>query len=165
MSNERQTINSERQQFMREAIRLSIENVQSGTGGPFAAIVAKDGKIIARGINLVTSTNDPTAHAEIAAIREACKILGTFQLDGCEIYTSCEPCPMCLGAIYWARPERVFYGNTKQDAASIGFDDSFIYGELLKPPTQRKLPMEQLLHNEALAAFNEWNIKQDKVKY
>jgi len=150
---------------MREAIRLSIENVQSGRGGPFAAIVVKDGTIIARGTNLVTNTNDPTAHAEIAAIREACKILRTFQLDGCEIYTSCEPCPMCLGAIYWARPAKVFFGNTKQDAAEIDFDDSFIYEEISKPLMQRKLPMKQLLHEESLTAFNAWKEKPDKIKY
>jgi guanine deaminase len=165
MKSERQLTDEERQQFMREAIRLSMENVQSGRGGPFAAIVVKDGKIIARGTNLVTSTNDPTAHAEIAAIREACKALGTFQLHGCEIYTSCEPCPMCLGALYWARPERVFYGNTKQDAAEIDFDDSFIYEELYKKLSDRSIPMVQLMHTEALAAFNEWKIKEDKVKY
>jgi guanine deaminase len=145
MSRERQTTTDERQQFMREAIRLSIENVRSGRGGPFAAIVVKEGKIISRSTNLVTSTNDSTAHAEIRAIREACKIFGSFQLDGCVIYTTCEPCPMCLGAIYWARLDRVFYGNTKQDAAEINFDDSFIYEEFLKPPTQRKIFMEQLL--------------------
>ena len=158
-------MNDERKQFMREAIRLSLENVQSGRGGPFAAIIVKEGKIIARGTNCVTSTNDPTEHAEIAAIRQACKSLGTFQLDGCEIYSSCEPCPMCLGAIYWARPERVFYGNTKQDAADIDFDDSFIYEEFLKSPEQRNLPMEQLLHEEALAGFKAWKEKTDKIKY
>jgi len=165
MNNERHTISDDQLQFMREAIRLSIENVQLGKGGPFAAIVVKDNKIIASGTNLVTSTNDPTAHAEIAAIREACKILGTFQLDRCEIYTSCEPCPMCLGAIYWARPERVFYGNTKQDAAEIGFEDSSIYNEFFKDANARRIPMVQVLHEEALAAFNEWKIKEGKVKY
>lgn len=165
MSNELQTTNDEQKQFMREAIRLSIENVQSGKGGPFAAIVVKEGKIIARGTNLVTSTNDSTAHAEIVAIREACKILSTFQLDGCEIYSSCEPCPMCLGAIYWARLERIYYGNTKQDAASIGFDDSFIYEELFKAVGARRIPIVQIIHNEALIAFNKWKIKEDKVKY
>jgi len=152
-------------EFMHEAIRLSIENVQSGRGGPFAAIVVKDGKIIASGTNLVTSTNDPTAHAEIAAIREACRILNSFQLDGCEIYTSCEPCPMCLGAIYWARPAKVFFGNSKQDAADIGFDDSFIYDELQKPIEARRIPIMQVLPKEALVAFNEWKTKEDKVKY
>jgi guanine deaminase len=158
-------MSNKQQEFMREAIRLSIENVQSGRGGPFAAIVVKDGTIIASGTNLVTNTHDPTAHAEIAAIREACKILRTFQLDGCEIYTSCEPCPMCLGAIYWARPAKVFFGNTKQDAAEIDFDDSFIYEELSKPLLQRKLPMKQLLHEEALTAFNAWKEQPDKIKY
>jgi guanine deaminase len=165
MNNERHTENDERQQFMREAIRLSIENIQSGKGGPFAAVIVKDGKIIARGTNLVLSANDPTAHAEIAAIREACKILNSFQLDGCEIFTSCEPCPMCLGAIYWARPERVFYGNTKQDAAEINFDDSFIYEELTKKMTDRSIPMVQVLHEEALAAFKAWKEKPDKIAY
>jgi guanine deaminase len=158
-------MDNRQQKFMREAIRLSIENVQIGRGGPFAAIVVKDDKIIASGTNLVTSTNDPTAHAEIAAIREACKTLGTFQLDGCEIYTSCEPCPMCLGAIYWARLERVFYGNTKQDAAEIDFDDSFIYEELLRKNNSRRIPMEQLLREEALAGFEAWKNKVDKIKY
>jgi len=165
MNNERQTENDERQQFMREAIRLSIENVQSGRGGPFAAVIVKDGKIIARGTNLVSSAHDPTAHAEIAAIREACRILNSFQLDGCEIFTSCEPCPMCLGAIYWARPERVFYGNTKHDAAEINFDDSFIYAELTKTITDRSIPMVQVLHEEALAAFKAWKEKPDKIPY
>ena len=165
MNNERQTTNDKRQHFMREAIRISIENVRSGRGGPFAAIVVKDDRIIACGTNLVTSTNDPTAHAEIAAIREACKALNTFQLKGCDIYTSCEPCPMCLGAIYWARPEKVFFGNTKQDAANIGFADSLIYDELPKPVSARRIPMEQLLPEEAIAAFNEWEKKPDKIEY
>ncbi|MGD1046465.1 MAG: nucleoside deaminase [Bacteroidota bacterium] len=150
---------------MREVIRLSIENVRSGKGGPFAAVVVKDGTIIARCTNIVTSTNDPTAHAEIVAIRKACKTLGTFQLDGCEIYTSCEPCPMCLGAIYWARLERVFYGNTRQDAAEIDFDDSFIYKELPKKIGDRSIPMVQILHEEALAAFKAWKKKTDKIEY
>jgi len=165
MKNTQQDANMERQQFMREAIRLSIENVQSGRGGPFAALVVKGGTIIARGTNLVTSMHDPTAHAEIAAIREACKLLQSFQLEGCEIYTTCEPCPMCLGAIYWARPERVFYGNTKEDAATIDFDDSFIYEELQKKMSGRSIPMVQMMHEEALTAFNEWKCKQDKVRY
>ena len=158
-------MNNEQQHFMREAIRISIDNVRSGKGGPFAAIVVKDGKIISLGTNLVTSTNDPTAHAEIVAIREACKELNTFQLKGCEIYTSCEPCPMCLGAIYWARPEKVFFGSTKQDAADIGFDDSFIYNEFSKAVSARRIPMEQLLPEEAIAAFNEWERKPDKIEY
>lgn len=150
---------------MREAIRLSIENVKSGKGGPFAAVIVKDGHIIATGTNLVTSSNDPTAHAEVTAIRNACKALGSFQLDGCEIYTSCEPCPMCLGAIYWARPARVYYGNTKANAAAIGFDDGFIYNEIATPLAQRSLPQEQLLADEALEAFRQWEAKDDKMEY
>ena len=150
---------------MREAIRLSIENVQIGMGGPFAAVIVKNGNIIAHGTNLVTSTNDPTAHAEIEAIREACKTLDTFQLDGCDIYTSCEPCPMCLGAIYWARLDRVFYANTKEDAAAIDFDDSFIYEEFLKKIGNRRIPMKQLIRDEALTGFEVWKKKVDKVKY
>ncbi len=165
MSNEPKMTNDERQQFMCEAIQLSIENVRSGKGGPFAAVIVKDGKIIARGTNIVTSAIDPTAHAEVIAIRAACKKLGKFQLNGCEIYTSCEPCPMCFGAIYWARLERVFYGNTKQDAAEIGFDDSFIYEELPKKIGNRSIPMVQVMHEEALAAFNAWKEKPDKIEY
>ena len=129
--------------FMKEAIRLATENVRAGRGGPFAAVVVKDGHIIASGTNSVTSTNDPTAHAEVTAIREACRALGTFQLSGCEIYTSCEPCPMCLGAIYWARPDRVFYAATASDAAAAGFDDSFIYEEL----KLRRLPSGRFRSN------------------
>jgi len=153
------------EELMRKAIQLSVDNVKIGKGGPFAAIVVKDGKIISHGTNLVTSANDPTAHAEIVAIREACKVLHSFQLDGCEIYTSCEPCPMCLGAIYWARPSRVYYAGTRADAASAGFDDSFIYDELKKPITEYKIPMIPLLQTEALAAFNVWKEKEDKQKY
>ena len=156
---------SDKETFMREAIRLSIENMRSGKGGPFGAVIVKNGKIIARGFNQVTSTNDPTAHAEVVAIREACKELGTFQLDGCEIYTSCEPCPMCLGAIYWARPDKMYYANTKVDAANIGFDDQFIYEEIDLPLKNRKLTCEQMLNNEAILAFNEWQEKQDKIEY
>lgn len=156
---------SEKENFMREAIRLSIENMRSGKGGPFGAVIVKDGKIIARGFNQVTSTNDPTAHAEVVAIREACKELNSFQLDGCEIYTSCEPCPMCLGAIYWARPDKMYYANTKVDAANIGFDDQFIYEEIELPLHGRKLSCEQLLQEEALLAFQEWQDKQDKIEY
>lgn len=154
-----------KEEYMREAIKLSIEKMKSGEGGPFGAVVVKDGVIIARGNNKVTSSNDPTAHAEVVAIREACKVLGTFQLDDCEIYTSCEPCPMCLGAIYWARPKKVYYGNTKVDAAKIGFDDQFIYDELDIDISSRKLPMEQFLQNEAIVAFEEWSRKQDKIEY
>lgn len=150
---------------MRRAIELSIENVRSGRGGPFAALVAKDGRIIAEGTNRVSSTNDPTAHAEIVAIREACKALGQFQLTGCEIYASCEPCPMCLGAIYWARPERVYFAGTAQDAAKVGFDDSLISRELRLPVAERRIPMIPLMREEALAAFRAWEAKPDKIEY
>lgn len=152
-------------QFMREAIALSRHSIRSGQGGPFGAVIVKDGKVIATGNNQVTSTNDPTAHAEVVAIRNACRTLNTFQLTGCEIFTSCEPCPMCLGAIYWARPDRIYYGNTKVDAAAIGFDDQFIYDELDVPIQDRKLPMTQLLSEEAIAVFQEWATKPDKVEY
>jgi guanine deaminase len=158
-------MNTEKEKFMLKTIQLSIENVRSGKGGPFATVIVKDEKIIATGTNHVTSINDPTAHAEIVAIREACRVLKTFQLKGCEIYTSCEPCPMCLGAIYWARPAKVFFGNSKQDAADIGFDDSFIYSELPKPIGERKIPMIQLLQDEAYAAFKEWREKENKITY
>ncbi|MBI3006366.1 MAG: nucleoside deaminase [Ignavibacteriales bacterium] len=150
---------------MFEAIELSIRNVKEGKGGPFAAIVVKDGRVISRGTNLVTSTSDPTAHAEIVAIREACKVLKSFQLVGCELYTSCEPCPMCMGAIYWARPARVYFGSTRKDAAKIGFDDSFIYNELTKSISRRKIPLIQCMREEALAAFREWQQKDDKISY
>src|SRR4051812_15266292 len=129
----------ENESFMREAIRLSVENVEQGKGGPFGAVIVKDGKIIASGTNQVTATNDPTAHAEVVAIRKACEALKSFQLEGCEIYCSCEPCPMCLGAIYWARPDKIFFANSKEDAAAIHFDDQLIYEELAKPYGQRKL--------------------------
>lgn len=152
-------------EFMHEAIRLSISNIKAGRGGPFGAVVVKDGQIIARGFNQVTSTHDPTCHAEVDAIRKACTALGTFQLDGCDLYTSCEPCPMCLGAIYWARPARVFYGNTKADAAAIGFDDQFIYEELSRPMSVRKLLMTQLLRDEALAGFQAWTELDGKTEY
>ncbi len=144
---------------MRRAIDLSIENVRSGQGGPFAAVVVKDGEILATGTNVVTTTCDPTAHAEVVAIREACSKLAQFQLEGCEIYTTCEPCPMCLGAIYWARPTRVYFGNTAADAAAIGFDDSFIYQQL------GAIPMVQLMREEALSAFQEWERKSDRISY
>lgn len=155
----------EKEGFMREAIRLSIENMRAGNGGPFGAVVVKDGKIIARGFNQVTSSNDPTAHAEVVAIREACKVLNSFQLEDCEIYTSCEPCPMCLGAIYWARPSKMYYANTKKDAANIGFDDQFIYEELDLPLDKRQLAAEQLLQDEAIVAFKEWEEKTNKIEY
>lgn len=150
---------------MREAIRLSLENVETGRGGPFGAVVVKDGVIVASGANEVTATNDPTAHAEVVAIRRACEALGSFQLEGCEIYCSCEPCPMCLGAIYWARPSRIFFANTKADAAAIQFDDDFIYREIERPLDQRTLPTKQLLREEALAAFDKWRANTDKVLY
>lgn len=150
---------------MREAIRLSIEKMQAGHGGPFGAIVVRNGEIIARGYNNVLASNDPTAHAEVEAIRKACAALGTFQLQDCELYTSCEPCPMCLGAIYWARPKAVYYGNTKEDAAAIGFDDQFIYKEIEQPLSRRAIPMYPLLREEAQAAFRAWMEKPDRPEY
>jgi len=151
--------------FMREAIRLSIQMMRRGKGGPFGAVVVRNDKVVGRGCNQVTSANDPTAHAEIVAIREACKRLKTFQLDDCDLYTSCEPCPMCLSAIYWARLGKVFYGNTRKDAARIGFDDDFIYREVALPIGMRTRKLKQLLHDEALAAFAEWQRKTDKIPY
>lgn len=153
------------EKFMREAIRLSLQQIRRGQGGPFGAVVVRDDKVVGRGCNKVTSTNDPTAHAEIVAIRAACKRLKTFRLDDCDLYTSCEPCPMCLSAIYWARLGRVFYGNTRKDAAKIDFDDDLIYREVALPIPRRRLRMRQLLRAEALAAFAEWERKQDKVAY
>lgn len=151
--------------FMLEAIKLSIDNVSSGKGGPFGAVIVKDGKIIARGANEVIVTKDPTAHAEVVAIRNACNILQSFQLNGCDIYTSCEPCPMCLGAIYWARPDRLFYANSKEDAAAIDFDDQFIYEEIAKPIAERKLFTQQLLREEASEAFKKWRESGLKTVY
>ena len=151
--------------FMARAIQLSLENVLSGNGGPFGAVVVKDGTIIAEGANQVTSTNDPTAHAEVVAIRQACKLLGVFDLEGFEIYTSCEPCPMCLGAIYWARLSRVYFGNADADASKIGFDDSLIYHEIAQPHSQRKIPIIQMMREEALSAFRAWENKPNKIKY
>ncbi len=150
---------------MREAIRISVAKMRAGCGGPFGAVVVRKGKIVGRGWNQVTSTNDPTAHAEVTAIRDACKKLKTFQLDDCELYTSCEPCPMCLSAIYWARFKKVFYGNTRKDAARIEFDDDFLYREVALPISKRKIPMKQLLRGEALEAFREWKNKPDKIRY
>ena len=150
---------------MARAIHLAIENVRSGNGGPFGAVVVKDGKIIAEGTNCVTSTNDPTAHAEIVAIRKACEKLGLFELRDCELYTSCEPCPMCLGAIYWARPARVFFGSTAADASKAGFDDSLIYSEIPQPHSERKIPMVQLMREEALGAFRAWERQSNKLPY
>ncbi|WP_026953387.1 nucleoside deaminase [Algoriphagus mannitolivorans] len=151
--------------FMREAIRLAKEGVVSGNGGPFGCVIVKDGQIIGKGSNMVLKTNDPTAHAEVVAIRDACKNLNHFQLEGCEVYTSCEPCPMCLGAIFWARPAKVFYACTKEDAANAGFDDEFIYQEIDVTPANRKIPMNSLLREESLAAFEIWKEKGDKTLY
>ena len=150
--------------YMREAIRLADENVQNG-GGPFGAIIVKDGQIIGRGTNRVTSNNDPTAHAEVSAIRDASANAGTFNLEGADIYTSCEPCPMCLGAIYWAHISNIFYGNTQHDAAAIDFDDSFIYQQIATPTHQRKIPQRQCLHDEAIKTFKTWAQKEDKTPY
>jgi guanine deaminase len=152
------------EEFMREAIGLSVENIDNN-GGPFGAVIVKDGKVIAKGVNRVTSNNDPTAHAEVNAIRNAAETLGTHDLKGCEIYSSCEPCPMCLGAIYWARLDKLYYANTKQDAKDIDFDDSFIYEELDLPIEKRKIPTVQILSKEALQAFNKWREKEDKIEY
>jgi len=152
------------EQFMREAIELAVKNVANG-GGPFGCVVVLAGKVIARGVNRVTQTNDPTAHAEIVAIREACQSSGNFQLTGCELYSSCEPCPMCLAAIYWARPSRVYFAATKDDAAKAGFDDSLIYQELAMPHERRKIPIEQMSREEALRAFEAWGKSPNKVRY
>ena len=154
-----------KKEFMSEAIKLSIDNVVSGNGGPFGAVVVKNGVIIGRGTNEVTESNDPTAHAEVVAIRNACNELGSHQLDGCEIYCSCEPCPMCLGAIYWARPDKVYFGNTKKDAAQINFDDEFIYMEIAKPISERQLFTQQMMRDEALVAFQAWSSKSDREEY
>ena len=153
-----------KEELMRRAIELSENSVRNG-GGPFGAVIAKDGEIIAEGSNKVNINNDPTAHAEVCAIRNACKILNTFELANCVIYTSCEPCPMCLGAIYWARLSKIFYANDRKDAAEIGFDDDFIYEEIAIEPQYRKKPSEILLRNEAINAFRMWILKDDKTKY
>ena len=150
---------------MARAIQLSIENVHSGRGGPFGAVIVKVGNTIAEAANQVTATNDPTAHAEILAIRAACAKLGVFDLLGCEIYTSCEPCPMCLGAIYWARLSRIYFASAAADASRIGFDDSMIYREIAQPLTQRTIPMIQLMREESLAAFRAWETKSNKIVY
>jgi tRNA(Arg) A34 adenosine deaminase TadA len=151
--------------FMREAIRLAEDGMRAGRGGPFGCVIVRDGKVVARGTNRVTSANDPTAHAEVTAIRAACHDLGTFQLGDCELYTSCEPCPMCLAAIYWARIPAVYYGNTRADAAAIGFDDDFIYQQMPLAPEQRTVKMQPMLRDAAQAAFQEWAAKADKVRY
>lgn len=150
---------------MNRAVQLAIEKMTQGHGGPFGAVVVKDGKIIAEGFNSVTSLNDPTAHAEVQAIRKACQVLGSYQLDGCELYTSCEPCPMCLGAIYWARPQRVFYACTRKDAAEAGFDDDLIYREIAVSPESRTIQMVQVGREGALQAFDAWRLKIDKTPY
>jgi guanine deaminase len=151
--------------FMREAIALSIEKMEAGEGGPFGAVVVKDGQIVGRGWNRVTSSNDPTAHAEVMAIRAACEKLGTFDLSGCEIYSSCEPCPMCLSAIYWARLDKLTFAADRTDAADAGFDDEFLYKEVSKPWKNRELPAEQILADKAREAFARWNSKADRTRY
>jgi len=156
---------NEKQKFMKRAALLAQENIDAGKGGPFGAVIVKNGEVIAEGANHVTTWSDPTAHAEVVAIREACEKLGGFQLDGCELYTSCEPCPMCLGAIYWARPEKVYYSSTAEDAKNIGFDDAFIYEEIAKEHTARKISFEHFVVPEAQKVFDEWVSKQDKIEY
>ena len=151
--------------FMRRAVELSAERMRQNAGGPFGAIIVRQGKVIAEGWNKVTSTNDPTAHAEVSAVRAACEKLESFSLAGCDIYTSCEPCPMCLAAIYWARIDRIFFANTREDAAAIGFDDELIYGEISKPISDRTIPTVKLPLPEAEAVFAEWRAKPDKVRY
>jgi len=158
-------MNESSKRFMRRAIYLAEKGMEANSGGPFGAVVVKDGEIIAEGWNRVTSNNDPTAHAEIIAIREACQKLGTFQLDDCEIYTSCEPCPMCLGAIYWARPKKVYYACTREDAAFANFDDQFIYDELELNIADRKVDFENIIRDEGLHVFANWNAKLDKTEY
>ena len=151
--------------FMLKAIQLAEKGMEANAGGPFGAVVVKDGKIIGEGHNCVTSTNDPTAHAEVMAIRNACKNIGSFQLDDCVVYTSCEPCPMCLGAIYWARPKKVYYACNREDAAAIGFDDQFIYDELEKDLGDRTIKIVEMMRKDALPVFNKWQTKMDKVDY
>jgi guanine deaminase len=151
--------------FMKKAIALATENVHSGGGGPFGAVVVRNGEIIATGVNQVTTTNDPTAHAEVVAIREACKVLGDFQLTGCVVYTSCEPCPMCLSALYWSRCDAIFYGNSAADATAAGFDDSFLYEEVARPVNERRIPIRRLLGDEAIESFNAWRAQPDKIEY
>jgi tRNA(Arg) A34 adenosine deaminase TadA len=157
--------NTAHEKFMRIAIELAEDNVKRGMGGPFGAVIVKDGMIIARSANRVVPTNDPTAHAEVSVIRLACQEMETYNLAGCEIYTSCEPCPMCLGAIYWARIDKIYYANTKADAAAIGFDDHFIYDELENPMDKRKLPFVQILRDEALTAFKLWETTEHREHY
>ncbi|MGM9803131.1 MAG: nucleoside deaminase [Muribaculaceae bacterium] len=157
-------ITQQDREFMQQAIDLSVQNVANG-GGPFGAVIVRDGKVIATGVNRVTANSDPTAHAEVSAIRNACQALQTFKLDGCSIYTSCEPCPMCLSAIYWAGISRIYYANTKQDAKIIDFDDSFIYDEIAKTTDHRSIPAIAMMHKEAQVAFEDWMKKTDKIEY
>ncbi len=159
------TLDLDPKAFMRRAIELSRIHMEAGEGGPFGAVVVREGLIVAEGWNRVTSTQDPTAHAEVVAIREACSRLGTFELKGCEIYTSCEPCPMCLSAIYWARLDRIWYANNQADAAAIQFDDQWLYREVALPISDRSLPTRNLLRDEALTVFQAWDAKPDKVRY
>ena len=156
---------TDKEQYMKEAVNAALKGMNNNEGGPFGCVVVKDGKIVGRGNNKVTSTNDPTAHAEVTAIRDACKNLDSFQLDGCEIYTSCEPCPMCLGAIYWARPKKVYYACTREDAANIDFDDEFIYTEISKEINGRQIPFINILRNDATKVFKNWIKKEDKIEY
>lgn len=159
------SVSDTNEKFMSEAVKAALKGMANNEGGPFGCIVVKNGEIVGRGNNKVTSTNDPTAHAEITAIRDACKRLNDFQLEDCIIYTSCEPCPMCLGAIYWARPKKVYYGSNQQDAADIGFDDEFIYKEIPLPYDKRSIPFEQCARDIALEPFKKWSEKEDKIAY
>jgi guanine deaminase len=158
-------MNSEHEAFMRRAIELARQGAENGRGGPFGCVIVKDGEIVGEGCNEVTSTNDPTAHAEIVAIRNACRKLSSFQLTGCTVYTSCEPCPMCLGAIYWARPAAVYFAGTREDAATAGFDDELFYDELDRPNDERQLKLQPMLRDEAQTVFEQWVAKSDKVEY
>lgn len=151
--------------FMRRALQMAVENVQAGRGGPFAALVVRGSEIVGAGTNVVTREHDPTAHAEIMAIRDACRNLGAYQLSGCELYTTCEPCPMCFGAIYWARPDRVFFAATQDDAARAGFDDAFIYRELALPRSERRIEMRHAPTDDATAPFTAWQLFEDRVEY
>jgi guanine deaminase len=154
-----------KEEFMQRAVELSLKGSSEGKGGPFGAVIVKNGKIVGEAYNQVTSTNDPTAHAEVMAIRDACKNLDTFDLTDCEVYTSCEPCPMCLGAIYWSRAKKIYYANTREDAKNTGFDDSFIYDEIPLPLSERKIEMEQISQKEAFKAFELWEQSEGKIKY
>ncbi len=158
-------MSSEEKYFMSEAIRLAKENAETGKGGPFGAVIVREGEIIATGVNSVTLNNDPTAHAEVVAIRNACKKLNSFQLNDCEIYSSCEPCPMCFGAIYWARIKKLYFASSKNDAANAGFDDSFIYKELELPIEKRHIPTKQIMKNQALEVFKVWKETEEKIEY